>query len=109
MACPIRFGTISSTMAPRIAGTSFFEGPSRAAAFRISVDGWNMVEERAQNTYAVDPSQQRPNAGWPPTPRDDLRIVMAVCEREMDDALGILLGSASRSLLAHVGFMLGED
>jgi hypothetical protein len=30
------------------------------------------------------------------------------CEREMDDALGVLLGSACGSLRAHVAFMVGE-
>jgi hypothetical protein len=47
--------------------------------------------------------------GWPTTPLDDLRVVLADCEREVDEALGVLLGSACRALALHVGFMLGED
>ncbi len=46
---------------------------------------------------------------WPTSPRDDPRVVLRVCEREMDDALGVLLGSAGGALQAHVGFMLGQD
>jgi len=56
----------------------------------------------------VDPSFHRAGATWPVSPRDDLRAVLRVCERETDDALGVLLGSACQTLLAHVGFMLGE-
>lgn len=90
-------------------GSDFFEGPSSASAFRISADGWDRVETKAETDYRVERSCHRAGANWPTTPRDDLRVVLTACEREMDDALGILLGSACMSLLAHVGFMLGED
>jgi hypothetical protein len=92
----------------QIDGCDFFEGPSAASAFRISLDGWNRVEKRAES-YGVEHLLHRTGAGWPTTPRDDLRVVLGACAREMDDALGILLGSACNSLRAHVGFMVGED
>jgi hypothetical protein len=91
------------------AGVDFFEGPSAASAFRISADGWDRVEKRAVEIYGVERTLHRVGAGWPSTPRDDLRVVLAVCEREVDDALGVLLGSACNALRSHVGFMLGED
>jgi hypothetical protein len=78
----------------QIDGSNFFEGPSAASAFRISVDGWGRVEKKAKDEYRVEDSYHRAGAGWPPTPKDDLRVVLEVCEREMDDALGVLLGSA---------------
>jgi len=93
----------------QIGGSDFFEGPSAASAFRISADGWDRVEKTAETTHRVDRSCHRVGAGWPSTPRDDLRVVLTVCEREMDDALGVLLGSACGSLRAHVAFMVGED
>jgi len=93
----------------QIGGSAFFEGQSTASAFRISVDGWTRIEQKAQNEYRVESSYHRAGVSWPLAPRDDLREVLRVCEREMDDALGILLGSACNSLLGHVGFMLGED
>jgi len=93
----------------QIAGSDFFEGSLAANSFRISVEGWQRVEERAETMYGVERSFHRLGAGWPATPRDDLRIVLTVCQREMDDALGVLLGSACNSLRAHVGFMLAED
>lgn len=93
----------------QIGGSDFFEGPSAAAAFRISADGWDRVEKRAETEYRVERSCHRAGASWPSTPRDDLRIVLTGCEREMDDALGVLLGSACGALLAHVAFMVGED
>jgi hypothetical protein len=93
----------------QIGGSDFFEGSSAASAFRISVDGWDRVEKRAETMYRVERSHHRAGASWPSTPRDDLRIVLTVCEREMDDALGVLLGSACGALRAHVAFMVGED
>jgi len=93
----------------QLAGTDFFEGPSPQSAFRISEAGWRHVERTAQAKYGVDSLHQRPGASLPNSPRDDLRVVLTSCEREMDDALGILLGSACSSLLSHIGFMVGED
>jgi hypothetical protein len=87
-------------------GADFFDGPVAASGFASSVAGWTQVEDTAK-TYEVDPSHHR--AAWPMTPRDDLRIILDVCEREMDDALGILVRSASNSLLVHLGCMVGED
>jgi hypothetical protein len=92
----------------QIAGSDFFAGPTAASAFRISADGWKLVEKKAVE-YGVSNSLHRAGATWPTAPQDDLRIVLKVCEQEMDDALGVLLGSACNSLLGHVGFMLGED
>jgi hypothetical protein len=85
------------------AGTSFFEGPESHAAFRISATAWKRIEARATTRYGVERTFHRLGAGWPVTPLDDLRLVLADCEREVDDALGVLLGSACRSLAFHVG------
>lgn len=90
-------------------GSDFFEGPTAAAAFRISAPGWARVEKKAEETYAVDRTLHRAGVNWPATPRDDLRVILSACEREVDDALGVLLGSACATLLSHAGFMLGED
>ena len=89
-------------------GIDFFDGPTAASRFAISADGWTRIEEKAAS-YGVDPSHHRVGPGWPPAPRDDLRVVLDVCEREVDDALGVLIGSACRALLAHVGLVVGED
>ncbi len=88
-------------------GSDFFEGPTAGAAFRISADGWKRVVDKAES-YGVETSHNRATS-WPATPRDDLRAILEVCEREMDDALGVLLGSACGSLLSHVGCLVGED
>jgi hypothetical protein len=88
-------------------GSDFFDGPAAGAAFRVSADGWERIVEKAES-YGVDSSHSR-SPSWPSTPRDDLRVVLTACEREMDDALGVLLGSACGSLLSHVGCMVGED
>jgi hypothetical protein len=93
----------------QIGGSDFFEGLSAASAFRISADGWDRVEKKVAAEYRVDRLCHRAGASWPSTPQDDLRVVLAVCEREMDDALGVLLRSACGSLRAHVVFMVGED
>ena len=92
----------------QVAGSDFFDGPTAASKFGISLKGWMRVEDRAK-TYGVEPGHHRAGPSWPATPRDDLRALLEVCEREMDDALGVLLGSACGSLLTHVACMLGED
>jgi hypothetical protein len=92
----------------RVHGVDFFAGPTASSRFSISLDGWAYVEETAKG-YGVEHSHHRAGAAWPTTPRDDLRTVLDVCEREMDDALGVLVGSACRTFVAHVGCMMGED
>lgn len=88
----------------------FFEGSSPLSGFQISDDGWKTIVQTAEKSCGrVDQSWHRVGTGWPSNPKDDFRVIMKVCEREMDDALGVLIGTACRSLLAHVGFMLGED
>ena len=90
-------------------GLNFFAAPSAAAGFRISDDGWKRIEDMAQ-LGGIKASFCRPGAALPLNPRDDLRpAVLRVCEREMDDALGVLLGTACHNLLVHVSFMLDED
>lgn len=91
-----------------VSSLTFFEGPDSKAAFRISEEGWAHIEHTAQ-TYGVEPSHHRAGASWPTTPRDDLRVVLDACERETDDALGVLVGSACRSIVALIGCMLGAD
>lgn len=88
-------------------GWAFFDGPTISAGFRISQDGWDHVQETAQREYKVDPTHTRAPESWP-WPQDDLRKVFDICHREMDDALGILLGSACATLKAHVELLVGE-
>jgi hypothetical protein len=88
-------------------GADFFEGPTARAGFRISEDGWKRVIERAES-YGVEAAHHRA-ASWPVAPRDDLRAMLAACECEMDDALGVLLGSACGTLSWHVTCLMGED
>jgi hypothetical protein len=92
----------------RLPGFDFFEGSNSASRFAISRDGWAYIEERARG-YGVDPSYHRVIPSWPVAPSDDLRAVLKVCESELDDALGVLIGSACGALLSHVAFVVGED
>lgn len=88
--------------------SDFFDADTAVSAFAISEDGWKYVENRAKS-YGVEPTHHRlGTAGWPVTPRADLRVVLEVCEREMDDALGVLVASATRTLASHVGYIVGE-
>lgn len=87
----------------------FFEGRTSADGFKISANGWRQIENKVGTTYKVQPANVRPQAIWPASPRDDLRLVLGFCEREMDDALGILVGSAAHALSSHVHFIVGAD
>jgi hypothetical protein len=87
---------------------NLFDGPTAASGFMISEDGWKRIEQRAKD-YGTETNHHRMGQAWPTSPRDDLRVILDTCERETDDAIGVLVGSACQTLLAHVGFMLGED
>jgi hypothetical protein len=89
-------------------GSDFFEGTTADFGFRVSARGWKAVADKA-GTYSVDQSHHRAGAAWPEPPNADLRVLLTACEREMDDALGILVGSACGTLRSHAGLMLGED
>lgn len=91
----------------QLEGVNFFAGKASHARFEISEAGWQRIEVRA-TSYGVTLSHQRAGATWPSVPRDDLRAVLDVCERETDDALGILVGSACHALAIHVGYLHGE-
>jgi hypothetical protein len=90
-------------------GGSFFTGPTSASAFQITLDAWDRLEMVVEKTYQLDRTYHRLGPAWPATPTDDLRIVLNITDNEIDDALGVLIGSACGSLAAHVGHLLGED
>lgn len=90
-------------------GTDFFHGPTSTANFIISDGGWIAVQDKALNYGAEQNHHRLGPAGWIAGPRTDLRAVLDMCEREMDDALGVLVGSATMMLRTHVGFVLGQD
>lgn len=92
---------------PQTDGLDFFEGTEPSAAFRISANGWDQIT-KAVRALEIEDTYHRLAQGWPATPHADLREVLQTCEREVDDATGVLLGSACGSLLTHLGFMLGE-
>lgn len=79
----------------------FFESSMSSRAFRISEEGWRAIKEKSGLGSGDVPQQ------WESPPCDDLRKILAICERDIDDALGILLGSACGLFRAHVEFMLG--
>jgi len=89
-------------------GHGLFESNSPASAFRVSLDGWKEIENRTEE-YKVDQYCHRVGAAWPADLRADLRVTLDVCEREMDDALGVLIVSAFGLLRDYAGLMLGED
>ena len=87
---------------------AFFAGSSSTDRFRVLADGWKNVRNRALS-YEVVPDNIRKSANWPATPEDDLRAVLDVCEREVDDALGVLVGSACAAVSTHLMFLTGND
>jgi len=87
---------------------AFFTGNRSTDRFRILADGWKQIRNRALQSEVL-PDNMRKSANWPPTPEDDLRIVLDVCEREVDEALGVLLGSACAAISMHVMFLTGND
>lgn len=90
------------------AGGDFFDGPTAASAFKISTEGWKHIKDRVSK-YRVDETHSRLGVAWAPSAGDDLRRILDTCALEIDEALGVLVGSACQIAIAHVGFMLGED
>jgi hypothetical protein len=87
---------------------AFFAGAGSIDRFRILDDGWKRIRNRALS-YEVLPDNMRKSANWPAAPEEDLRVVLDVCEREVDEALGVLLGSACAALSTHLLFLTGSD
>jgi len=90
-------------------GFDFFEASESTSGFRVRKDGWARIESVARDRYHVDPTFHRLGKAWPVSPCDDLRDMLSVCERETDDALGVLLGTACNTLRGHVMLMTGQD
>lgn len=86
----------------------FFVGPNAASAFKVSSAGWARIEERVRE-YNVNAAHTRSPNTFAPSAGDDLRKILDTCAAEIDEALGVLVGSACQMAIAHVGFMLGED
>ncbi|MBK8999588.1 MAG: hypothetical protein IPM35_28035 [Myxococcales bacterium] len=88
-------------------GSDFFDGPTPAAGFRVSQGGWQYVESRV-GLQKLPPNYHCAGAilGTPP---DDLREVLDLCDTDVEEALGMLLGAACQMLRAHVACLLGED
>lgn len=85
----------------------FFAASSPASGFQISEAGWRGIIAAAGKTDVND-LHDYDDGSWPASPCADLRGVLLACERATDEALGVLLGSACRTLAFHIGFMLGE-
>nr|WP_288913175.1 hypothetical protein [uncultured Pseudomonas sp.] len=90
------------------AEANFFLGANSLAGFRISDAAWGRVIDKVESINLTS-THHRLAPAWPQDPKDDLRVLLEICEQELDDALGVLLGSACGMLKIHLGFMLGQD
>lgn len=93
-------------------GMAFFSGTNAESAFRVSESGWKQIERRAQSWFSGEVFYSklcRPHAVFPTDPKDDLRELLRWCEREIDEALGIIISTATQTVLVQTGFMLGDD
>lgn len=91
-------------------GWRFFEGPTVQSGFRVSESGWNYILEQAKGNQksALERSHTRVQGDCWSRP-DDLRELFKICQREMDEALSVLLGSSCALLRTHVGLLLGQE
>jgi len=92
----------------RAFGVEFFAGPTARSGFAATDAGWQKIERSARG-YGVDSNHVRAGATWPSEPKADVRTTLAVAETEIDDALGMLVGSACALMTSHLQFMLGAD
>lgn len=87
-------------------GKSIFEGPLPKDRFALTARGWDLIARRAQYEYKVQVTETRAPEPWP-WPASDVRDIFDICEREIDDLLGILLGTACTTLRDQTAFLLG--
>lgn len=88
-------------------GWNFFAGSRPVVAFEVGKDGWDYLGKLARNRWSVDETYTRAPEKLP-GPQTDLRETLATCEREMDDALGILLVSTCVLVRGHIAALIGE-
>lgn len=92
----------------QVDGIDIFEGTHQSAAFRISNVGWDRFMTRLAR-HQVNPEMHRRGLRWPAPPLGDLRPLLQDCEADVDDALGMLVRSASHAIVANVACLLGTD
>ncbi|MCE9583432.1 MAG: hypothetical protein K8T20_13180 [Planctomycetes bacterium] len=107
---PIALGYVIRNLFLHEAGRNgdwtFFESPTAPLGFKVSDRGWNAVV-RASQAYTVEFIHTRAPEAWP-WPQDDVRKLLLITTREMDEALGILLGTATQFLKTHVSMLVGD-
>ena len=90
------------------AGSDFFEGPTALSGFNVSAQGVSRILDRAKS-YGILDSHTRLGGALTFVPGDDLRVILDRCGPEIDEALGVLVGTACRCALALIGLLVSED
>jgi hypothetical protein len=85
-------------------GWAFFEGGAVSDGFVVSEAAWRHVLEKAQADYKVRSSQTR-TGGIDPTGKRRLDEILATCNAQIDDALGVLILSASALAAAYAAVL----
>lgn len=94
----------------RLKGKDVFKGKSAASLFEVSDELWDEIESgiRAANPD-IDKEPKSPTWITIAKPVNDIRIVLDACERETDEALGVLLGAACHSYGGFIAYAVGSD
>ncbi|MCK6502116.1 hypothetical protein L6R53_01705 [Myxococcota bacterium] len=85
-------------------GWGFFESSAVADGFIVSDNAWRYLIDKAKKEYKVRPEQAR-CASIDPMGKRKLDEILALCHAEMDDALGVLILSASALAEAYAGVL----
>lgn len=93
----------------RIDGVDFFEGSTPTSAFRVSPNAWDKTLKAINDIYDIEETQCRPRWAFPSDPTKDFREVLKACDSEIDQVLGVLMGTACSSLKSHIDLILGDD
>lgn len=84
-------------------GIGFFYGPDQRSGLKIAEDQWNHLHQECQAVKG-NLARRRSVLTLAETERD-LGVVLQCCETEIDEALGVLLLSASALIDGHLGFL----
>jgi hypothetical protein len=91
---------------------SFFDGDTISSEFRINMSAWDaMIEAVKKRPMRLNESMTKAPEVWPwpkgQDDRNDLRDLLIICNREMDGALGVLMGTACDVFKSHVAYLYG--
>jgi hypothetical protein len=89
-------------------GRDFFIGKKVVDGFDISQQGWDFIVREMETKHILNRQQHRSSASWP-WHRNNLLNLLELCNEEMDEALGCLVGWSIGMATLQAHYLLKRD